>query len=329
MPELSIIIPTYNRASYLEHLLQNIKEQADGYFGDIELAVSDNASEDNTKDIISEEKRLPIQYNCQPKNLGPVENVLSACEIANGDFCLFISDDDLLCPFALTLVIEYIRKSSDVGVITSSVTLFRDGLPDKSIGREYFPNSARKDILIKKGSNALASVFLRASTFSGLIIRRDLLDLRGARKHAQSLYPQMYLVGYASKKADVAYLKDPLVRIRENTVKFWDYNSDFMANAVLGILKDLTENEPWGDKVYSQLVVKRITAAYGVLYTARSDSMRSFFRVIKGLASVSDYRKKPFFWALALGIGLLGPKGLSLLRRIWKGPRIDTISSQV
>ena len=49
-PLLSICIPTYNRASYLEGAIQNII--TDNAFGDeVEIIISDNASTDNTEEI--------------------------------------------------------------------------------------------------------------------------------------------------------------------------------------------------------------------------------------------------------------------------------------
>lgn len=49
-PLLSICIPTYNRASYLEGAILNII--TDNAFGDeVEIIISDNASTDNTEEI--------------------------------------------------------------------------------------------------------------------------------------------------------------------------------------------------------------------------------------------------------------------------------------
>ena len=51
--ELSICIPTYNRAEYLKEALDSIIKQINDTNRDkVEICISDNASEDNTKELI-------------------------------------------------------------------------------------------------------------------------------------------------------------------------------------------------------------------------------------------------------------------------------------
>ena len=49
VPLISIIMPTYNRASYIEEALDSIKKQT---FTDYEIIVVDDGSTDNTKEIL-------------------------------------------------------------------------------------------------------------------------------------------------------------------------------------------------------------------------------------------------------------------------------------
>lgn len=82
IPLLSICIPTFNRASLLEKTLQSLTE--DPYFGEsdqVEIAVSDNGSTDNTATLVqSYAQRFPgkINYHRTPTNLleGNFEYVL-------------------------------------------------------------------------------------------------------------------------------------------------------------------------------------------------------------------------------------------------------------
>lgn len=50
-PLLSLCIPTYNRAQYLEKSIQSIICQDEFLNGDVEIVISDNTSTDNTKEI--------------------------------------------------------------------------------------------------------------------------------------------------------------------------------------------------------------------------------------------------------------------------------------
>lgn len=51
-PLLSICIPTYNRADYLDKSLESLTSLPEFTMGQVECVISDNASTDNTKDVV-------------------------------------------------------------------------------------------------------------------------------------------------------------------------------------------------------------------------------------------------------------------------------------
>ncbi len=106
---LSICIPTYNRAKYLDILLNSILVQFEPHREQIELLVSDNASSDNTRQIVDkyvDDKHLPIRYLCNASNLGPDKNIAQCFSEAAGKYAWVIGDDDALCPDALRFIME-------------------------------------------------------------------------------------------------------------------------------------------------------------------------------------------------------------------------------
>lgn len=103
---LTIAIPTFNRANFLDALLKELTRQIDEYniSGQIEILVSNNNSTDSTEEII--DKYLnQIQYSCHSENIGPDRNFLSLFEKAKGKYIWLPGDDDLvrndLLPFIL------------------------------------------------------------------------------------------------------------------------------------------------------------------------------------------------------------------------------------
>ena len=71
-PILTIGIPTYNRAHYLTNLLDGIcRELAAGRFdGQIEILISDNASADNTREVVQQYRdEFPISYYRNSTNI--------------------------------------------------------------------------------------------------------------------------------------------------------------------------------------------------------------------------------------------------------------------
>lgn len=99
---ITVGIPTYNRSNYLKETLESVLTQS---WDDLEIIVSDNASEDNTKDvvdsIISMFPTRRIIYNRNDKNFGAYYNWKKCIEMATGDFFVMLSDDDLLLPDAI------------------------------------------------------------------------------------------------------------------------------------------------------------------------------------------------------------------------------------
>jgi glycosyltransferase involved in cell wall biosynthesis len=77
-PLLSICIPTYNREKYLQECLESIVHQEGFNINDIEIVISDNASQDGTTKLVEsfKQKYPNIQYFRNAENIGAIRNVL-------------------------------------------------------------------------------------------------------------------------------------------------------------------------------------------------------------------------------------------------------------
>jgi abequosyltransferase len=106
-PLLSIAIPTYNRAVYLDQLLGALLEQARGETR-IELIVSDNASSDNTRELVMSYGRraLQIRYHRNSANRGADFNILQCFTQASGKYVWIFADDDLIAPGTISRVLQ-------------------------------------------------------------------------------------------------------------------------------------------------------------------------------------------------------------------------------
>jgi glycosyltransferase involved in cell wall biosynthesis len=112
-PMLSICIPTFNRSRHLENCLHSICVARGGQ--DIEVCVSDNASTDNTGDVVrSAAARMPLKYRCNPENLGMARNFLQVVAMASGEFVWLVGDDDLIMPDGIERVLRLIRSKPSI-----------------------------------------------------------------------------------------------------------------------------------------------------------------------------------------------------------------------
>jgi abequosyltransferase len=109
--KISICIPTYNRADMLAQLLESIISQ--GHSECVEVAISDNASTDNTSEIVHEYKRkgVNIKYSREEINRGADFNYLNAVKISTGEYCWFFGSDDLIPEGALKHVLRIIEET--------------------------------------------------------------------------------------------------------------------------------------------------------------------------------------------------------------------------
>jgi len=104
-PLVTIAIPTFNRAAYLMQAIESALGQT---FGNIEVLISDNASTDNTQTVIwlALDADSRVRSLTQASNLGMVGNWNACLAAARGDYFLLLSDDDLLEPDAVELLIS-------------------------------------------------------------------------------------------------------------------------------------------------------------------------------------------------------------------------------
>lgn len=103
MPIVSILIPTYKRASFLREAIASALAQT---YHDVEVLVLDDASPDETPSVVAEfagDTRLrSIRH---PGNLGIAENWRAGIEAKQGDFFCILHDDDTFEPeFVQTLI---------------------------------------------------------------------------------------------------------------------------------------------------------------------------------------------------------------------------------
>ncbi len=90
---LSICIPTYNRSFYLDTCLQSIVRQV-GNNDEVEIIISDNVSEDNTREIANLYVRNynNVKYFRNDTNIGGDKNFIEALKRGNGKYLKLMND---------------------------------------------------------------------------------------------------------------------------------------------------------------------------------------------------------------------------------------------
>ena len=119
--KLSLCIPTYNRGGFIGETLESIVSQATD---DIEIIVSDNASQDDTEAIVRGfQERFPrITYHRFERNMGADKNFLKVVELATGEYCWFMGSDDKVENGGIATVLANLAKHPDLAGFLSIAT---------------------------------------------------------------------------------------------------------------------------------------------------------------------------------------------------------------
>jgi glycosyltransferase involved in cell wall biosynthesis len=123
LPKVSVIVPTYNRASWLEETLRSVVSQT---FKDFELIVVDDGSIDNTSQIM---QSFPdAQYFSMGKNSGVSKARNLGLDYAKGEFICFLDSDDLWDERKLEVQLHWMKNNIDSQVCYTNEIWIRNGV---------------------------------------------------------------------------------------------------------------------------------------------------------------------------------------------------------
>ena len=110
--KISVIIPTYNRASYLAEAIDSVLEQTHPVD---EIVVIDDGSTDDTRNIVNQYGYI-VKYFRQG-NRGPAAARNKGLKVATGDYISFIDDDDLWVPDKIESQLDFFKKYSHIDIL--------------------------------------------------------------------------------------------------------------------------------------------------------------------------------------------------------------------
>ena len=123
--KVSIIVPVFNASSYLNECLNSLINQS---LSDIEIICIDDASTDNSIDILNEyaarDKRIRLISHTENKHQGGARN--SGLEIATGKYIWFIDADDYVDLNSVEYLYNKMETLKDVDVLCFSASAFKD-----------------------------------------------------------------------------------------------------------------------------------------------------------------------------------------------------------
>lgn len=159
-PQISVCMAMYNASLYLRECIDSILTQT---FGDFELLIVDDGSEDDSVAIVQSYNDSRIRLFCNQHDY--IESLNMLLREARGEYIARMDADDVMMPYRLELQIGYMKVHRNIDILGGAIQYF---------GKEEGRIVAYKSQIVTAGDllngNVLShpTVMMRASSVTGL-----------------------------------------------------------------------------------------------------------------------------------------------------------------
>lgn len=224
LPLVSICMPTYNGAAFIEETLASALNQT---YQNFEIIITDDQSSDETVAICEayakKDSRIKVFKNS--KNLGLVGNWCTCVEKANSKWVKFLFQDDLLVPQCIEEMITAAITHKVDFVVCNREYFFEDGFDPKI--KDFYENKLPKTENLFK-NNTVYTPEQTAKAIAPQMFNNCIGEpptfLFNKKKYAESDYPDTYfqLIDYIFILNKIlahnfVFLSDKLVKFRVHT----------------------------------------------------------------------------------------------------------------
>jgi glycosyltransferase involved in cell wall biosynthesis len=178
--KISIIIRTYNRGYVIGEAIASALAQT---YDDFEIIVVDDASTDNTFEVVQQFKSDKIRYVRHDRNRGVSGSGNTGIRMATGDVIAHLDSDDLWKPEMLGTLVDFLNRHPEADAVFCDVEVVRRTGPAPSIAEsmQAFPkllalHSNSDDIVFSGREMYLCLLEEVPIKPTGVLIRRYVLD---------------------------------------------------------------------------------------------------------------------------------------------------------
>ena len=274
-PAVSVVLPTYNRAAVLGRAIRSVLAQT---YEDFELIVVDDASTDDTAEVIQSLGDPRLRYLRHEVNKGGAAARNTGIAAASGDFIAFQDSDDEWLPDKLARQVSCMEPvTASIGAVYCAMTR-REG---EQMVRIPGPHIARCD-----GDLSSALLYENFIGTPTLLVRRECLNRIGLFWPDLPRFQDWELVIRLARSYSIRFIAEPLV-LAHNAAGNISSNPQAAVIALELILdrhRELFRQEPRALAIaYKSLGVYRCAA--GATAKGRKDFVRSLCAYPIGLAA--------------------------------------------
>jgi glycosyltransferase involved in cell wall biosynthesis len=214
MPKVSIGLPVYNGADYVEEAIASVLCQT---FEDLELVVCDNASTDRTADICraAEAADRRVRYLRNDRNLGAAPNYNRVWAATSGEYFKWIAHDDRIKPRYIAMTLAAL-EAEPAAVLCNTVIDHIDAAGEH-LG--YY-RSVLAHCNVPQPASRLAALTLQSHTaldFFGLMRRRS---MEASLLHQAYHNADRAFLAQMALRGRLLQLDEPLIEMREHQNRY-------------------------------------------------------------------------------------------------------------
>jgi abequosyltransferase len=223
---LTIAIPTWNRASYLnKSLIQLSKELKSIDNSLVEILISDNCSSDSTESVVKDaiKSGMNVKYIRNSKNLGWARNFVQCFTLSTGNYVLLMGDDDIIVDGGLSSILEKI-KHNEFGVVCLQPFGF-----DLDYRKEQPNNDNSQDIIFDNAQEFLLKIQRYFTLTSSCVINKKFLKDVDASQFIETDLAIFHLIIRASLAAKQnVFMKKYIIASKRQNSSSYDYVDVFV-----------------------------------------------------------------------------------------------------
>ncbi len=220
-PLVSVLIPTYNRPEYLKLAIKSALDQT---YSNIEIIISDDSSNEDSRHMIEKDFSLynNLLYFKNEKPYGPAGNFKRCLELANGDYISFLMDDDLYYPHRIEtmmdLFLQY-RETHNISLVASKRILIDEHgnrLPDNHVNTPII-----KETAILNGKEFANIMLTNMNNFIGepttpIFNKKDIQEAFSLNGRSYAMTADMITWIQLLSKGNLIYIIEPLSKFRQH-----------------------------------------------------------------------------------------------------------------
>lgn len=220
MPQVSVIIPTYNRAGFLAGAVRSVLAQS---FKDVEIVVVDDCGSDDTEKVIQGFGLAGIRYLRHDQQRGGAAARNTGIVNSSGEYIAFLDDDDEWYPEKLMRQMSVMLASpSEVGGVYTGYFIVDRG------------NGQIRGQIVPTRRGNLYQALLAGNCIGGtscMLLRRSCFDRIGLFDERLPSFQDYDLWLRAAPTYRFDYIREPMLKYFVHGDKIWT-NSQALADGL-------------------------------------------------------------------------------------------------